>query len=559
LSIKLDSFDFDMIEQYFLDNILNNQFWLFASHAYETRLPRSMNSRRSAQELLEKTSFGLKYGKTDFSFMARFIPWDPNIVYQQYDDTKDLKDTSFYVLVEPEGSAGSHHVFKCISNNYNSPSISRPQFNPSISNGIYNLNDGYIWKYMTSIPSTLFRKFASRSLAPLVRNDSVENIAEEGIYNVIVENRDRNSGYERITGNIDSFEIVGSLATVFLKNLFSQTFQEIPVIGIENTFKDMALYIDKSSIGIGAEESTIIESGVTEDDVPFVRISLPATISLEENDRIEILPKVVITGNGTGASGIAEIESGSIKNIKMIDYGINYTSAIAEVLDPFSFDPTNQDRNDTRCLLRPVISPLGGHGSNLFAELNSNAIGLAAIITSADGNGIIPSAGSYSKLGIVKNPSFDIEGTVQDVNSLPSSNIQVDDIYFVTDENENYIWNGDEWVILRYFDNRIRFQLNSVPGNLETGDVVLQGNVRGTVNEIDFNNNYIYVNEYDGPYAETFDPNVSLEIKGIPSIINNIKFSKYQSRSGTVLSIIDVTPIERDEERSEQIRLILDF
>lgn len=550
-----------MIEQYFSDNILKNQFWLFASHAYETRLPRSMNSKKMSQEFLEKTTFGLKYGKADFSFMAPFIPWDPNVVYKQYDDTKQLKDTPFYVLVEPEGSAGSYNIFKCISNNYESPSTSKPQFNPSIASGIYNLEDGYIWKYMTSIPGTLFRKFSSRGLTPLARNESVENIAEEGIYNIVVENRDRNSGYERITGNIDSFEIAGSVVTVFLKNLFSETFREIPVTGIDNVFQNMALYIDKTSVNIGAEEVLVLESGETEDgDVPFVKINMPTTISLEENDRIELLPKIVITGNGTGASGIAKIENGSIRSIEMLDYGINYSSAVAEVLDTFSFDPANIDRNDTRCILRPIISPKNGHGSNLFEELNSNAIGLAAVITNVDGNEIIPSSGSYSKLGIVKNPIFDIEGTVQDISSLPSSNIQVDDIYFVIDENENYIWNGDAWVIHKYFDNRIRFELtSSVPGNLQVGDVVFQNNVRGTVNEIDVENNYVYVNEYDGPYTETFDENLPLEIGGIPFTINNAKFSKYQSRSGNLFSIIDVTPIERDEESSEQIRLILDF
>ena len=525
MSIKLDAFDYDLIEQYYLKNILESQFWLFGSSANEQQKPFSQNTNRDAIDFLERTVFGLKYQATDFSFMLPIISWQQNFIYTQYDDRKVIKDRPFYVVVEPEIESGNYHIFKCISNNNGSPSEQKPEFNPSIQDGIYSLDDGYIWKFMTSTPFTIFRKFAARGLLPIIRNQQTESIANDGIFNVVVENRNENNGYERITGNISSFNIENGITTIFLGGLSNQTPLRTLAFGVPNLYANRSIYIEKNdpSSQIGTIELSIRTSGTT-NNIPFVTVTTPSNFSLAAGDKIEILPKIIIEGNGTGATAITVFDEDNrrINSISMLEYGSGYTNAIARIVDPVSFDPNNINRDDIRCLVRPIISPLGGHGANALFELRTKHIGLSATITSI-GDSNIPFSGSYSKIGIVKGPDFSES---------------------FTDTT---------------FDNRIKIELDILPGNLQVGDQVSQGVVTATVHEINSQTNTIFVVDYEGPYSEVFVENLPLQFESSNFDINSIEYSTYKSKTGQVLTISDVTPIERNGERSEQIRLILDF
>jgi len=562
MTVKIDNFDYDLVENYYLKNLLENQFWLFGSHANEEVRPQSDNTEQDARLFLEKAIFGIQYNTNDFSFMLPLRLWQRNTVYTQYDDEAVLRDQPFFVVVDPEIESGSYHIFKCISNNYNSPSTETPEFNPSIQNGIYNLSDGYTWKYMSSTPFVLFRKFFARGLLPVVRNQQVENIANKGIYNIIIENPERNSGYEKITGNVQGFEVQNGITRIFLKNTFTENTQEIPIFDVENTYSNRAIYLQKSTVGssFGAIELTIRDSGVFQGN-PFVTVSTPdpSIFVIQENDIIEILPKIEITGNGSGASAVAVMTDNRITNIRILQYGDNYTSAFARVIDPESFDPSNINRRDIRCIIRPIISPKGGHGSNILSELKTKNIGLSKVITSSNGDIEIPSSGFYSKLGIVKTPEF--QPTANTFSDLPTSENEINDKFFVVDEESLYFWQGDppQWVEKKSFDNRIKIELVGLPENLQVGDVITQGDANAFVHEIDTSANSIFIVEYDGPYTDIFESNLPITYENENIDINNIEYSPYVSRSGKLLSIVNVTPIERDEQRSEQIRLILDF
>lgn len=524
MSIKLNKFDYDLIEQYYVQNILQNDFWLFGSHGAEDQKPSSQNTDFDSKDVLNRLVFGSKYNQQDVSFMLPIIFWESNRVYEQYDDRAVLKDKPFYVVVEPEIESGNYHIFKCLSNNNGSPSTEKPEFNPSIQDGIYSFpdgdeGDGYVWKYLSLTPFTLFSKFAARGLLPVLRNQEVENIANTGIYNIAVENRNENSGYERITGIIRSFE--SSDGKIFLRDLFSETSQSNPLFQVPNTYSDRSIYIKKSgsSNSIGAIVLSIRESGV-QNGLPFVTVTTPSNFTIEEEDEIEILPRVEIVGDGTGATAITIFNDDNtrINSIKMITFGDNYRNATARIVDPRFFG----SGEDIRCVVRAIPSPRGGHGSNILKELNVKHLGLSKTITSIGGNNI-PTAGSYSKFAVVKNPEF--EQGFDDVT----------------------------------FDNRIKIELNELPSGILIGDTVNQGVVSGRVHEIDQETNTLFVVDYEGPYTETFVDSEPLRFQNVNFVINSIDYSPYETNTGHVLTITDVTPIERDEERSEQIKLILDF
>lgn len=518
MSIKLNSFDYDLIEQYYIQNILQNEFWLFCSHGNESEKPVSQNSDFDSKEVLEKLVFGAQFNEQDVSFMVPFIPWEQGKIYTQYDDKAVLKDMPFYVVVEPEIESGNYHIFKCLSNNNASPSENKPEFNPSIQDGLYNLDDGYVWKYVTSTTSTLFRKFAARGLIPVLRNQQVESIADTGIYNIVVETE--NNGYERITGFVQSTDTPSGTTKIFLSNLFSETFRSTPIFDVPDFYSNRSIYIKKEFEAI---ELRIRSSGV-EGGLPFVVVSTPPNFTIGGNDEIEILPRVEIVGNGQGATAIPIFDESNtrIVSVRMITYGDGYTNATARIVDPVSFDPSNENRQDIRCEIRLILSPLSGHGSNVLRELNVKDLGLSKIINSF-GQSEIPSSGSYSKIAIVKNPEFDagFDGAT--------------------------------------FDNRVQIELESLPANIQVGNTVTQDDASGIVHEIDESTNTIFLINYEGPNDGVFVSNQPVEFQGSTFEINNIEYSPYISLSGSVLAIADLTPVERDEERSEQIKLILDF
>lgn len=525
MTIKLDNFSYDLIEQYYTQNILSNDFWLFCSHGSETQTPVSQNTDFDSIDILNRAVFGVEYNKEDISFMLPIIQWESGKVYTQYDDKKVLKNQPSYVVIEPEVESGNYNIFKCISNNNGSPSEEKPEFNPSIKDGIYNLSDGYIWKFMSFTPFTLFRKFAVRGLLPVLRNQQVEAISDAGIYNIMVENRAENRGYERITGLVRSISIENGITRIFLRDLFSRTLQSNPIFEVPNTYSGRSIYIKKSGVSnsIGSIETPIRISGV-QDGVPFVTVTSPTEFTIDESDEIEILPRVEIVGNGQGASAITVFDESNtrIDSIKMITRGDHYTNAVARVVDPTFFDPDDTSRDDIRCKIRLIISSPGGHGSNILRELNAKHIGFSKIVTNIDDNNI-PTAGTYSKFALVKNPEFQSG----------------------FDETS--------------FDNRIKMELQAIPGGLSVGDTVSQGVVSGKVHQIDESLNTIFIVDYKGPHNETFVVSEPLRYQNINFDINSIEYSPYVKETGRVLTITDVAPVEREQESSEQVRIIIDF
>ena len=525
MATKLDKFDYDLTENYYLKNLIENDFWLFGSFAGVSVKPLSTNAPKTARDFIDKTIFGIQIEPRDLSFMLPIIVWRQDVVYAAYDDQAILDGTNFYVVVEPEIDGGDYHIFKCISNARNTTSVNKPEFTNSIADGIYELPDGYIWKYMSSTPFVSFRRFSARNLMPVVRNASVEAVADDGIFSVVVENTNTNKGYELIAGTVESFDSITGIvyinSTAKLDSSDGSQFSSIQAFDFStpNFYLNRSLYIRKNETSsiLETEVFEIIESGIL-NSRPFIRVQ-PNTF-IEAFDIIQIAPTIQIRGNGTGAIAMPVFEAGRIVSTRMLSYGTGYTRATATILDPTqAFDVT---QGAARATLRAIISPDDGHGTNIFRELKCKQIGIAKSISSGVGFDI-PSVGTYSKIAVVKKPVFETE--------FDSST----------------------------FDNRIKLTSNSSVAAISVGQTVRQGNVQGIVHEVDTGTNTIYVSDYTGPYSETFVDTAPIDIGTGGISINTIEYSPYIGDTGDVLFIADSVPIQRTEDKVEQIRLIIDF
>lgn len=108
----------------------------------------------------------------DVSYIVPRYDWVSGQVYDMYDDAISaddptpsgavrLEEAKFYVLTS------EYNVYKCISNNYNSPSTQTPT---GTSTDVFipgDGSDGYLWKFMYTIPISLRSKFLNSDFMPV--------------------------------------------------------------------------------------------------------------------------------------------------------------------------------------------------------------------------------------------------------------------------------------------------------------------------------------------------------------------------------------------------------
>ena len=114
-----------------------------------------------------------------------------------------------------------------------------------------------------------------------------------------------------------------------------------------------------------------------------------------------ISPTVNINGDGNGAQGYSLVNSSinSISSIVMINNGIGYTKA------DISLEANSQYVSDVS--FTPVISPLAGHGADVYQELGARYAGITVnFANSVNESYKYPGYGNYRKIGILENPLF---------------------------------------------------------------------------------------------------------------------------------------------------------
>lgn len=140
-------------------------------------------------------------------------------------------------------------------------------------------------------------------------------------------------------------------------------------------------------------------------DISTVKVTNGGT-GYVNGDTVTFSPTV----GGTDATGTLIIESGEIKAIVINDFGNGYTEAPTVTINTSTGSGAAFD---------VVLSPLGGHGSDIFSELNAKTMLLYGDVNDASNELIIesPTVNSYRQLSILRNPRMN--------NTLLTDNIIV--------------------------------------------------------------------------------------------------------------------------------------
>lgn len=288
-------------------------------------------------------------GANDIALVTRGYKWTAGTYYTQWDNVKDMinlpDDRPFYVY------NSEYQVFKCLYNNkgirddgtYEQPPS---MYEPSgVNYDVVQTADGYVWKYMYTIPISQRTKFANSQYIPVQRSVQNQFYSRGAIEDIIVVNKGSGYSSEPLT-----------LATV-----------EKPS-DPKGTRAEIVLHINPDSGSIDAVSITNRGSGYTKDPVITIQdvtktgtakypgnsaAVLQAHISQGQLDTVSIIDcginypadtatTIAISGDGEGATGYPLVINGSVEGVVITNPGTGYTYADVSascVYDPADIEP----------------------------------------------------------------------------------------------------------------------------------------------------------------------------------------------------------------------------
>ena len=152
-------------------------------------------------DLYDNLSFGKKINNADMKHMVNRHNWTTGTVYYPYSSTDTALPTrNFFVLAQEDSG---YSVFKCLDNNKGAPSTQKPSVDEvDATEEIYvTTADQYQWKFMYSITTSDFDKFATSTKIPVIENANVSANAIAGAVDVIKVN-DGGSRYFSVANGV---------------------------------------------------------------------------------------------------------------------------------------------------------------------------------------------------------------------------------------------------------------------------------------------------------------------------------------------------------------------
>jgi hypothetical protein len=371
----------------FIDDVSasNSSYYVAFGRGYEwpdDYDPPATNSSilTSYLDVSKDLMFGKKLSVSDIQYCARKITWASNTVYDYYDHTDpDLYNREFYVMNSDK------RVYKCLYNNRGAPSTVEPT--ATIATGDFKTSDGYIWKYMYTINSLQNKKFTSVGSMPVIPDYYVPQYATEGAIHVVVVDSLGN-GYEAANGYCD---VSVNPSLIKLANSGPSS--------INGAYNLSTIYI---AAGTGRGDYSIISDYTVNTSGKYVT-TLTQLNNIDSTSFYKISPTVNIVGDGTGALALSTVNSisGAITSIDVIDNGQGYHYATATIVANTLFG--------SNCYIHPIISPPGGHGSDVISELGVDRIGISLDINTTDN---FPEWATYRQVSLLYNPLATANNTV---------------------------------------------------------------------------------------------------------------------------------------------------
>lgn len=591
----------------FVDSVAhsNTTYYVFAGKA--TPFPNSddytsvnlIDNEKTSVEAYREMLFGKKVANTDVAILATRYDWVANTVYSPYSDDVDLFNLKYYTVVN---ESNTYHVYKCLDNNGGAPSTQQPTFSDTAANDVYySTSDGYQWKYMSTITAALFNKFADPLHIPLIVNANVAGNAVSGAIDTIkVDNGGANYN-NYLSGIFNAGDIrVGGLDTVYNVNSTGSTV---------NNYYTSSILIITGGTGQGQYREITSYNVIGLDKQ--VTINSAFSTLLDSTSQYEISPMVKIIGDGQQTANaearaiINAVSSNSVDHVEILTRGRGYFYATASIQNS---PMVNQF---VEAQISPVIGPSGGHGSDLYSELNGRYAGVSIVFANNE-NDTITSDGDYREIGLLKNPLYrnvsltinntdgqlgsngtfiigetvvqDDTGATGTISSMSAGNLILDNFLgsVVAGNTTHAVLRGKTsaaYAVVTFvnvngtakdfstFDGTYRYITSSVSGTFEPGEQILTTN--SSASNSSLANAVFYSQNSSGGFVtlkttEQFGVfNVGDTLVGSNSGASMVISTKYSPdlkfNSGKLLYLENFATITRSDTTTEQFNLVLDF
>jgi hypothetical protein len=332
--------------------------------------------------------------------------WTPGVPYPEYDGTNQSNETFFVVYDD----GGTINIYKCLDNNGGENSTSPPT---GTSSSPITTTDGYVWKYMGTVPTTDYTDFTTNSYIPLTENSAIKASAVAGSISKININQPTvdftGEGLTLVATNGDLSgtgvdftadpveDVTNGLISATITN-YGGGYGSTPMIKFVYT-----------SAGAGLEHiQTITISSVDATTGAITGIDLgpggyyPGTIDPATNISIS-------TASGSGAILTPILnENNKLTGFDIVDGGTNYL--VAEVITMVDSDHNYSGNTyiayDVDYSI--VMQPKNGHGFNIFEELYARFAVIRGLFFDTESGYFPVGIGSqFSQVSLVVDPVDD--------------------------------------------------------------------------------------------------------------------------------------------------------
>lgn len=449
----------------------------------------------------------------DVTYAVPRYNWTTGKVYREYDDrSTTLFDTpassnTFYVI------NSSYNVYKCLFNNKGAASTVEPT---GTSTSTLVTGDGYHWKFMYAVDAGSALKFLTDSWIPvktLTADDGsvqwdVQAAAANGTIN-IVDVRGAGSGY---LTNVGTLVDVTSGAIMDLAATAS---------GTDNIYNDSSLYI-ASGTGAGQVSKIVDYVGANK----RVTVSPAFTTVPDTFSTYVVGPTVTITGDGSGAQAYANVTSGTVNHINMVNVGSNYSFANVAI--------TANTSHGSGATAVSYIAPPLGHGVNPVDELGGHNVILNVQLSGSESDDF-PIVNEFRTLGLMRDPLIRAGETVAtDSTYTQTTKLNVSSV----SSSGNY-----------GFDEIVRGNTSGASGIMVRFANTNLANTSGVVHTIYTSTNGVF------QAAET----VTGLTSGVTATLDSVTYGELKENTGDVLYTENRGPISRAEDQIEDIKLIVKF
>ena len=276
------------------------------------------------------------------------------VVNIAYSGAQRVEDTNSYVITD------EYHVYRCLDNNNNAESVNKPigtVVDPVI------MPDGYMWKYMYSIPIALRNKFLTDEYMPVVNSLRSQFYSGGEILNVIIERAGQDYTFANISVQGDGYRESDPLLLQSIQISAGGTgYTSGATVTIDPPFA-ANVWVDNIQVLLGQKvehENNIYEAtrtGITDTPPPTHKSGIVANGT------------AAFKYIGTRATGSVNITAGVVTSISLngliyeiniTDGGLGYTSA-------------------------PTVSIVGGGGSGFVGASVMRGTSVSKVVISNSG------------------------------------------------------------------------------------------------------------------------------------------------------------------------------